>query len=950
MASNYEQYNGEIPMNSSFPGFQKRTKMADSNSQILSRIEERVAMIPTLQARVSEMHGVLNQVLYNVKRISEHLSIQPPSAHVRPQVQQQMMGFSRRENMESTGLSQSMTGLGYEGFMQEKREAEDRVEKSVKPVLSEPTAKRPLITEVTSESEDEATRPNPDSQPSEPVVQNLQRETAEIFHDGQDFTDLKTESTRSVAKVPQDTSFEEAVPQEVEPQKVEPSKVVLQGMVDMNMAPQVEEPQEVKNEVLPKPVELNDFSSENEEQNETDKVKTLIAEAQNQFSKLKCRRTARLDDNRIQFVYGKGEDGLQKEVKSGSFTQNIKSSTRRPERRDRAESRSDSDEELSANVKFVPSSGSSASSYKASVQQKSEYQNFQNSSSLGAAGGSLKSSLKTSSLSLKSEPDDRPDGGSDLRILTESELEELTLKEANRAADCTDHKSQGADTILCIDTSSSMEGKKFQQITEFIDSFLEGIEDVAVENSLEENIAVVSFGNQTRVVQNLTNDYSKIRDAVESLAPGGPSPIMTGLVLCMSAIYNRGGVVTFRERKIFPRIILLTDGGVTDQRIFTGPDTIVKQGGTKKEVWHKLMEFAERFRTHADPRNLVCVPIGEDADMTLLGQLVNTAGGTLVQPEDVQKISHHFLINTVVAKVIHDGALRGPELSDDELKQKIQATEGAGDFTEAEVEETLAMIKRDSEQRAQGGATGGLDSSITETKEMPPIGSRVRRGPDWRWDNQDDNLPGTVVAHKSRGYLTVEWDNGNRGKYRYGAESGAKDVRMVDEPRMLPPGMMVAVGVRARRGTDWEWGSQDGGEGSSGVIFKVEDSGIVHVRWDNGKRGNYRFGLFGKYDVEVSPQCIVTEGATGLSDGGNPQESREKKGQWQWQDKDGRWRDHTGETSDKIEHVYQTRHGKGTVVVECENEKYRVIPEKKCQRNVSTGAEYPIRRIEVTMT
>lgn len=86
-------------------------------------------MIPTLQARVSEMHGVLNQVLYNVKRISEHLSIQPPSAHVRPQVQQQMMGFSRRENMESTGLSQSMTGLGYEGFMQEMREAEDRVEK-----------------------------------------------------------------------------------------------------------------------------------------------------------------------------------------------------------------------------------------------------------------------------------------------------------------------------------------------------------------------------------------------------------------------------------------------------------------------------------------------------------------------------------------------------------------------------------------------------------------------------------------------------------------------------------------------------------------------------------------------------------------------------------------------------------------------------------------------------
>lgn len=197
----------------------------------------------------------------------------------------------------------------------------------------------------------------------------------------------------------------------MEPQKIEPSKVVLQGMIDMDMAPQemgsidvtpqnvasvVEEPQEVKNEVLPKPVELNDFSSENEEQNETDKVKAVIAEAQNQYSKLKCRRTAKHDDNRIQFVYGKGEDGLQEEVKSGSFTQNIKSTTRRPERRDTTESSSDSEEEPTANVKFVPSSGSSASSYKASVQQKGGYQNYQNSSSLGTAGGSLKSSLKTS--------------------------------------------------------------------------------------------------------------------------------------------------------------------------------------------------------------------------------------------------------------------------------------------------------------------------------------------------------------------------------------------------------------------------------------------------------------------------------------------------------------------------------------------------------------------------
>lgn len=43
----------------------------------------------------------------------------------------------------------------------------------------------------------------------------------------------------------------------------------------------VEEFQEVKNEVFLKFVELNDFLLENEEQNEIDKVKVVIAEVQN---------------------------------------------------------------------------------------------------------------------------------------------------------------------------------------------------------------------------------------------------------------------------------------------------------------------------------------------------------------------------------------------------------------------------------------------------------------------------------------------------------------------------------------------------------------------------------------------------------------------------------------------------------------------------------------------
>lgn len=32
---------------------------------------------------------------------------------------------------------------------------------------------------------------------------------------------------------------------------------------------------------------------------------------------------------------------------------------------------------------------------------------------------------------------------------------------------------------------------------------------------------------------------------------------------------------------------------------------------------------------------------------------------------------------------------------------------------------------------------------------LPPLGSRVRRGPDWKWANQDQGGAGTVVGHAS---------------------------------------------------------------------------------------------------------------------------------------------------------------------------------------------------------
>jgi hypothetical protein len=38
---------------------------------------------------------------------------------------------------------------------------------------------------------------------------------------------------------------------------------------------------------------------------------------------------------------------------------------------------------------------------------------------------------------------------------------------------------------------------------------------------------------------------------------------------------------------------------------------------------------------------------------------------------------------------------------------------------------------------------------------LPPLGARVRRGPDWVWDGQDEGGPGTVVGHDGKDWYTM---------------------------------------------------------------------------------------------------------------------------------------------------------------------------------------------------
>ncbi len=70
------------------------------------------------------------------------------------------------------------------------------------------------------------------------------------------------------------------------------------------------------------------------------------------------------------------------------------------------------------------------------------------------------------------------------------------------------------------------------------------------------------------------------------------------------------------------------------------------------------------------------------------------------------------------------------------------------------------------------------DPDASTTSQRPRMllkGMRVVRGPDWKWNDQDQNGPGTVTQgsgeSSSDDWIRVRWDHGSSNGYRWGAEN-----------------------------------------------------------------------------------------------------------------------------------------------------------------------------------
>jgi Mg-chelatase subunit ChlD/DNA-binding beta-propeller fold protein YncE len=112
------------------------------------------------------------------------------------------------------------------------------------------------------------------------------------------------------------------------------------------------------------------------------------------------------------------------------------------------------------------------------------------------------------------------------------------------------------DTVLVIDTSGSMEGAKFAAAKASALSFVRMMRFTPDRQGRRDQVAIVAFNTQARLVTELTSDQRRIEAAINGLSLSNGTWIDRGLLVALDEMQS-GGRRRFGNT---PTIVLLTDG------------------------------------------------------------------------------------------------------------------------------------------------------------------------------------------------------------------------------------------------------------------------------------------------------------------------------------------------------------------------------------------------------
>ncbi|XP_013416937.1 uncharacterized protein LOC106178346 [Lingula anatina] len=494
-------------------------------------------------------------------------------------------------------------------------------------------------------------------------------------------------------------------------------------------------------------------------------------------------------------------------------------------------------------------------------------------------------------------------------------------------------KSSGLDTVFCIDTSGSMTGEAFTQMKAAIIMILDEMKrSHLMYEELEEDVAIVTFGKHgDNTVLTLTNDYEAVRRVLEVLKPEGMTPMTRGLVEAQNELQRHSGSLRVAGRRVRPRILVFTDGIPSDSDTDFGStdSTTPSVSGTYKVM--SALQLYSKNENVSNKARISFIACGTNANKTFMESASQVVDGLCLDAgstEDMRGLGAYYrrmvLACRFAAPFKTTESMRELCLTSfDTFKPWFQATntfplmeEDKTDHELREIYQLLLDMKE--EDRRHRDVEGEVDPTLQVSM---PIGTRVVRGPDWKWENQDGDGPGTVVGYGKGSWVWVHWDyTDHENIYRYGGPECAYDVWIFEEAKKMDEGKLIDVGVRVKRGPDWRYGDQDGGNGTIGIVVKVEENGKVKVRWPNRKNCIYRFGYDGKFDLTI----VEDEVAAGMASGGAPQMD-EDSGMtvvWQWKS-NGVWLMYPEYVSRQLEQAYK-RDRTGSCSVEVQSLRRRI--------------------------
>ncbi|KAL4227256.1 hypothetical protein ACF0H5_012702 [Mactra antiquata] len=371
----------------------------------------------------------------------------------------------------------------------------------------------------------------------------------------------------------------------------------------------------------------------------------------------------------------------------------------------------------------------------------------------------------------------------------------------------------GLYTVLILDISSSITAQGFNMMKSFVNELLSGIEGTERQCELYEYVSVITCGAETGIVQHFTNDYEQVKSVIDHLTLNGRTPLMTALTLALCYLELQGESVMINRYNINPRIIIVSDFMLTsDQQPFNRNDD--DHNDDRIQMSTRAYAFGSTFiKPHK--YQVTCVPIGK-CNLSVAKQFASSCDGNIVSNErDIYNVKLFYCYKMAGCCALSE-CERSIESGDERILDDI-------------VMEYLSLMSLD--QSCKNEVMNAIEKL---NDEIPEFVDDIEQ--DARHSSVGNSFESELCSIQQPIPVLPDWN-----------------ARSFDNISLEEVTGLLPLGTRVMRGEDWTSNNED--NNASGTIIGHKERSYMYVLWDNDQIGEYKYGVQGKYEVEMTHDC-----------------------------------------------------------------------------------------------